>query len=63
MEGVQVGSLSVWIRPRPTAQDACGHNARPRGGHGGLGGLGPAVLKRGMKYLGSTEVAGAPAPR
>ena len=30
---------------------------------GGLGGLGPAVLKRGMKYLGSTDVAGALGPQ
>jgi hypothetical protein len=30
---------------------------------GGIGGLGPAVLKRGMKYLGSTDVAGALGPQ
>jgi hypothetical protein len=30
---------------------------------GGLGGLGPAVLKRGMKALGSTDIAGALGPQ
>jgi hypothetical protein len=30
---------------------------------GGLGGLGPAVLKRGAKYLGSTDIAGAFGPQ